>query len=139
MMGPTYRAPVKGAMIAVVDDDESVRDSTRTLLRSVGYRVATFDSAERFLSAEGGDRSECIVLDVRMPGMDGLELQRRLKSSEHSIPIIFITGHGDGRMRRTAMDRGAVDFLLKPFNPSALVAAVRTALAGRPEPPPAMA
>ena len=132
-MGLSYRAPVKGAMIAVVDDDESVRDSTRTLLRSVGYQVSTFDSAERFLSSDGGVRSKCIVLDVRMPGMDGLELQRRLNSSEHSIPIIFITAHGDGRTRRMAMDRGAVEFLLKPFNPSALVAAVRSALASQTE------
>jgi CheY-like chemotaxis protein len=115
-------------MIAVVDDDESIRDSTKTLLRSSGYQVSTFESAERFLNSDATAQAECVILDVRMPGMDGLELQQRLNASQAGIPIIFVTAHGDARTRRLAMDRGAVDFLFKPFCANELVSAVQTAL-----------
>ncbi|MBI4903899.1 MAG: response regulator [Acidobacteria bacterium] len=118
-------------MIAVVDDDESIRDSTRTLLRSSGYQVSTFESAERFLNSDATAQAECVILDVRMPGMDGLELQRRLNASQAGIPIIFVTAHSDGRTRRLAMDHGAVDFLFKPFSANELVSAVQTALTRR--------
>ena len=114
--------------ISVVDDDESIRDSTRTLLRSAGYTVATFSSAELFLDSAGPARTRCIILDIRMPGMDGLELQRRLKSSQISVPIIFLTAHDDARSRRMALEQGAADFLCKPFDPKTLLAAVETAL-----------
>jgi CheY-like chemotaxis protein len=115
-------------MIAVVDDDESIRDSTRALLRSAGYQVATFESAEKFLDSDADAEAECVVLDVRMPGMDGLELQRRLNALGAGVPIIFLTAHDDARSRRLAMDGGAVDFLCKPFEANSLVTAVQTAL-----------
>src|SRR5271169_6349956 len=91
-----------GFVISIVDDDESIRDSTRQLLRSAGYQVATFDSAESFLDAGAVDKAECIILDVRMPGMDGLELQRRLNASGSEVPIVFVTAHDDASSRRQA-------------------------------------
>ncbi len=116
------------SLISVVDDDESIRDSTKTLLRSVGYRVATFESAELFLDSGAVEETECLILDVRMPGMDGLELQRRLKAADSGVPIIFVTAHDDRTKRRQAIEAGAVDFLGKPFEARALVVAVQTAL-----------
>jgi FixJ family two-component response regulator len=115
-------------MISVVDDDESIRDSTKALLRSAGYQVATYASAELFLDSDALAETECIILDVRMPGMDGLELQRRLNALETGIPIIFVTAHDDAMSRRLAIDAGAVDFLSKPFEAKALVATLETAL-----------
>ena len=93
----------------------------------------TFASAEHFLDSGALGETECLILDVRMPGMSGLDLQRRLKSSESAVPIIFITAHDDNANRRQAIDAGAVDFFGKPFEAAALVAAVRTALAGNKE------
>ena len=115
-------------MISVVDDDESVRDSTRTLLRSVGYKVATFESSELFLESGTLPDTDCLILDIRMPGMDGLELQRTLKVSDAHIPIIFVTAHGGRRNRQLAMDAGASDFFQKPFAASDLLGAIKTAL-----------
>ena len=115
-------------LISIVDDDESVRDSTRALLRSVGYPVATFDSGESFLTSEAAVATRCLILDLRMPGIDGLELQKRLKDEHRHVPVIFITAHGDERRRQQAMKAGAVEFFNKPFDASALVAAVQTAL-----------
>jgi CheY-like chemotaxis protein len=124
--------PRKGpSIISVVDDDESVRDSTRTLLRSAGYQVATFESAERFLDSGDLANTGCVVLDVRMPGMDGLELQRRLNASQADVPVIFLSAHDDARSRRLALDGGALDFLSKPFEAGALVTAVQVALMRR--------
>jgi CheY-like chemotaxis protein len=114
--------------VSVVDDDESIRDSMRTLLRSVGYQVATFASAELFLDSPAPAETQCIILDMRMPGMDGLELQRRLNASQVEAPVIFLTAHDDARNRRIAMDQGAADFLCKPFQPGALLLAIETAL-----------
>jgi CheY-like chemotaxis protein len=129
---PPEPAQSKGtSIISVVDDDESIRDATRTLLRSAGYQVATFESAERFLDSGALANTECVVLDVRMPGMDGLELQRRLNASQAGVPVIFLTAHDDARSRRLALDGGARDFLCKPFEAGALVTAVRAALARR--------
>ena len=118
----------RDSVISVVDDDESIRDSTKKLLRSAGYRVSTGASAELFLGSGDLPATNCIVLDVRMPGMDGLELQRKLKESHTGVPIVFLTAHDDARNRRLAMDNGAVDFLCKPFEANSLVNAVETAL-----------
>jgi len=122
-------------VISVVDDDESIREATKTLLRSAGYSVGTFASAEHFLDSGALGETRCLILDVRMPGMSGLDLQRRLKSSDSAVPIIFITAHDDNAYRRQAIDAGAVDFFGKPFEADALVAAVQTALAGNKERP----
>jgi CheY-like chemotaxis protein len=118
-------------MIAIIDDDESIRDSTNALLRSAGHKVRTFASAELFLDSGELSETECIVLDVRMPGMDGLELQRRLKASHADIPVIFVTAHDDATSRRAALDAGAVDFLSKPFQATMLVETVQMALTRR--------
>jgi RNA polymerase sigma factor (sigma-70 family) len=110
-----------GYAIFVVDDDKAVRDSLRWLLESVGHPVETYDSAREFLTAYNTNRSGCLVVDVRMPGMSGLELQELLASREISIPIIIITGHGDVPMAVQAMKAGAVDFIEKPFNDQVLL------------------
>ena len=115
-------------MISIVDDDESIRDSTKALLRSAGHQVATFESAELFLYSGAVSQTECMILDVRMPGIDGLELQRRLKASNVAVPIIFVTAHDDATSRRSAMEAGAVDFLSKPFQANALISTVQKAL-----------
>ena len=117
--------------ISIVDDDESVRKATRALLRSVGYRVETFASAELFLESTALRDTDCLVLDVRMPGIDGLELQRRLSDSRSDAPIIFVTAHDDNSTRRAVMDRGAANFLYKPFDAAEFVAAVEIAIQSR--------
>lgn len=116
-------------MVSVVDDDESVRDSTKALLRSAGYQVKTYASAELFLDSGALAETECVVLDLGLPGIGGLEMQRRLKRSHPEAQIVFLTAHDDARNRRLAMEGGAVDFLSKPFEANALVTAVRTAIA----------
>lgn len=115
-------------LISVVDDDESIRDSTRMLLRSAGYEVATFESGELFLKSDAVIFTGCLILDIRMPGMNGLELQRLLNLSDAGVPIIFVTADYDGNGRQLAMDAGARDFLEKPYVASELLAAIRTAL-----------
>ena len=102
-------------VVFVVDDDPSIRDALTSLLRSVGLRVETFESARAFLTRQPSDVPGCLVLDVRLPGLSGLELQRELSEAEMHIPIIFITGHGDIPMTVQAMKAGAVEFLTKPF------------------------
>ena len=116
-------------MIGIVDDDSSLRRSLRNLLMSVGYRVETFESAEAFL--QSGDRDEigCVVLDVRMAGMNGLELLRHLVASGSRIPVIILTAHGDDETRRQSLEAGAVAFLEKPVRSPVLLDAVRAALA----------
>ena len=118
----------KAALISVVDDDDSVRESLRGLLRSVTFGVEVFASAEEFLSSDRMRETDCLILDVRMPGMSGLELYRRLVSSHPYMPVIFITAHGDEELRSRALRGGAVDYLLKPFSDDALLNAVQTAL-----------
>jgi CheY-like chemotaxis protein len=118
--------------ISVVDDDESTRDLLETLLRSAGYQVATFASAESFLKSAELLETECLILDIRMPGMDGLELQRRANSTHPDIPIIFLRPHDDLKNRCLATDASTADFLGKPIEADSLVAAVRTALIRRP-------
>ncbi len=120
--------------ISVVDDDESVRDAAKTLLRSVGYSVRTFASAEGLLNSGALGETECLILDVRMPGIDGLELQRRLNAEGFRVPIIFISAHSDGPLRRQVIEAGAVDLLNKPFAASTLLANVETVLGDPPRP-----
>ena len=115
-------------IVFIVDDDLSVRRSTERLVRAAGLEVQTFTSAREFLEHQRPDRPACLVLDVRMPGLSGIDLQGELKQSGIHLPIIFITGHGDIPMSVRAMKAGAVEFLTKPFRSRALVDAVRTAL-----------
>jgi FixJ family two-component response regulator len=114
--------------ISVVDDDDSVRESLGGLIRSVGFGVMVFGSAEEFLTSDRLRDTDCLILDVRMPGMNGLELQRRLATNHFAIPIIFITAHGDEEARVRALNGGAVEYLLKPFSEEALLRAIDTAL-----------
>jgi FixJ family two-component response regulator len=116
------------ATVFVVDDDAAMRDSLRDLIRSVGLRVELFDSAQDFLRSERPDIPGCLVLDVRMPGQSGLDLQRRLNEAGAAIPIIFITGHGDVPMGVHAMKAGALEFLTKPFRDQDLLDAIQQAL-----------
>ncbi|PYJ14463.1 MAG: two-component system response regulator [Verrucomicrobia bacterium] len=115
-------------LISVVDDDDSVRESLGGLIRSVGFAVKVFASAEEFLNSDHLRNTHCLILDVRMPGMNGLELQRQLAASDRKIPVIFITAHGDEEVRSRALNGGAVDYLLKPFSEEALLNAIDAAL-----------
>lgn len=118
----------KNTVVFVIDDDPSVRKSLSRLLRSVGHSVETFSSAEEFLAREHFDGIGCILLDVQMPGLSGMDLQAELSKAETSMPIVFITGHGDIPMSVEAMRKGAVHFLIKPFDDNDLLAAVREAI-----------
>ena len=117
------------ALVFVVDDDAPLRESLQDLLRSVGLRVAAFASAQEFLHSKRPEVPGCLVLDVRLPGLSGLELQQRLAEADIEIPIIFITGHGDIPMSVRAMKAGAVEFLTKPFRDQELLDAIQQALA----------
>ena len=114
--------------VFVVDDDEAVRDAIGLLLTSAGFAVETHGSSEAFLAAYGTARPGCFVLDVRMPGMSGLDLQARLASDGNRIPIVIISGHGDIPMAVAAVKAGALDFIEKPFDESRLLNAVRRAI-----------
>jgi FixJ family two-component response regulator len=116
------------AKISIVDDDESVREAISSLLKSVGYRTELFASAEEFLRSAHHQETQCLILDIRMPGMSGLELQRHLVAAGSSIPIIFITGHGDEEAQADAVCERAVAFLGKPFSEDALLSAIQLAL-----------
>jgi len=115
-------------MVFVVDDDPSVRSSLKFLFSTVGLQVESFDSADAFLHKKTPDAPSCLVLDVRLPGLSGLDFQRELAARNTPIPIIFITGHGDIPMSVRAMKAGAVEFLTKPFRDQDLLDAVRIAL-----------
>jgi FixJ family two-component response regulator len=117
-----------GTTVYVVDDDEGVRDALSSLFRSVGLGARTFSSARDFLAANLADTPGCLVLDVRLPGLSGLDLQHELADRGIAIPIIFITGHGDIPMTVRAMKAGAVEFLTKPFRDESLLAAVEAAV-----------
>ena len=119
---------IETALISIVDDDESIREAIQSLLRSVGFRAKTFASAEQFLQFDQIENTACLILDVRMPGMSGLELQRRLMATQCHIPIVFVTAHGDEEVRSRALQEGAVEFLLKPFSEEALLNAIQAAL-----------
>jgi FixJ family two-component response regulator len=116
-------------IVFIVDDDASVCKGLERLMRSVGLRAETFASAREFLQRQRYDGPACLVLDVRLPGLSGLDLQETLAAAEHPIPIIFITGHGDIPMSVRAMKSGAVDFLSKPFDDWDLLDAIREAIA----------
>lgn len=115
-------------LIHVVDDEPDVRDALRLLLHSLGYQVRTYASAQEFLDTYQAAATGCLVLDVRLPGMNGMELQRQLKALGIAIPIVFISGHGDIPMAVRAVQAGAVDFLEKPFNDQDLLDRVERAL-----------
>ena len=116
-----------GRLVYVVDDDDAMRDSLRWLLESAGYRVCSYCSAERFLAAYKPDDGACLVLDVRMAGLSGLELQQELNRRGASLPIIFVTGHGDVPMAVDALKNGAFHFLEKPFKDAQLLALIEQA------------
>jgi FixJ family two-component response regulator len=115
-------------MISVVDDDASVRESLQSLLRSVGLAVRVFGAAEEFLNSDHLRETNCLILDVRMPGMSGIELHRDLVASRSRVPVIFITAHGDDHARSQALSDGAVAYLLKPFSEEELLEAVGASL-----------
>jgi FixJ family two-component response regulator len=119
---------VTGKMVAVIDDDESYRVAVQRLLKTADLSVQSFDSAEAFLNSGQQHETGCLIADIRMPGMSGLELQSKLNSDHCPIPTIFITAHGDEKMRLQAMRSGAVKFLMKPFEGETLLEAVRVAL-----------
>ena len=115
-------------LISVVDDDESIRESLPDLLREFGFEARVFTSAEEFLASEAVGATNCLLLDVAMPGMTGPDLQRELKVREQSIPIVFITAQRDGSVRPRLIAQGAVDCLFKPFEPTDLLEALNAAL-----------
>jgi FixJ family two-component response regulator len=118
----------KTKLVAVVDDDDLLRDGIRRLLKASGLGAVAFESAEGLLKSGQLQEIACLIADVRMPGMSGLELQAKLKAERCPIPIIFITAHGDARMRIQAMRNGAVEFLTKPFDNAVLLEVVHAAL-----------
>jgi FixJ family two-component response regulator len=115
-------------LVAIVDDDESVQRALQDLIESDGLSSLCFGSAEQFLDSEARNKAACLIADIRMPGMSGLELQAKLKAERCQIPIVFITAHGDAEMRILAMREGAVEFLSKPFDDSVLLGIVHAAL-----------
>lgn len=118
----------KPLLVSVVDDDESVRESLPDLLRQFGFAAAGFSSAEAFLASSEINETSCLLLDIAMPGMSGLELQQELSRRQQDIPIVFITAHGDRADRARLLARGAVECLDKPFSEAALLAALNAAL-----------
>ena len=121
-------ASATASVVFVVDDDASVRDSLGRLISSVGFKVETFANARAFLGARRPDAPGCLVLDVRLPGLSGLDLQRELAETDAALPIVFLTGHGDIPMSVQAMKAGAVEFLTKPFRQQNLLDAIRSAI-----------
>jgi FixJ family two-component response regulator len=120
----------KGKVVAVIEDDESYRGAIQRLLKSAGLSVQSFASAEDFLSSGLKHETGCLITDIRMPGMSGLDLQAKLNADQCPTPTIFITAHGDEEMRLQAMRGGAVKFMVKPFDCAALLESVRVALEG---------
>ena len=118
-------------VVSIVDDDISVRRSTRRLLRSSGFRAEAFASAEEFLDSKSRAETACLILDLRMPGMNGLELQRRLSQNGHGVPIIFLSAQASEEDERSALSAGAIHFLRKPISKEDLLNAIRDAI-GRP-------
>ena len=115
-------------LVAIVDDDQSVQRSLQDLIESDGLSALCFSSAEQFLDSQARSKVACLIADIRMPGMSGLELQAKLKAERCRVPVIFITTHGDAEMRTLAMGDGAVEFLTKPFNDAVLLEVVHAAL-----------
>jgi len=115
-------------LISVVDDDESVREALSGLLRSLGFAVSAFASAEEFLASDQLASADCLILDVRMPGMGGIELQRQLVAGHYEIPVIFITAHEEDWMRARSLSGGVGAVLIKPFSEEAILSAIHSAL-----------
>jgi FixJ family two-component response regulator len=115
-------------LVAIVDDDESLQSALQDLIESEGLSTLCFGSAEQFLDSDARQKAACLIADVRMPGMSGLELQAKLKAERSRIPIIFITAHGDAETRSLALRDGAVQFLTKPFDDRVLLEIVHAAL-----------
>lgn len=118
----------KPQLVAIIDDNELVRSSLEGLMKFVGFPALAFAHAEEFLSCERKSEIACLILDIRLPGMSGLELQAKLNAEQCRIPIIFITAHGDEKARMRALRAGAVEFLTKPYDDDALIQSVRAAL-----------
>jgi FixJ family two-component response regulator len=127
-MSNQEKGATQRSLVAVVDDDESVRESLPDLLREFGFAAQTFSSAEEFLASERIRETRCLILDIAMPGMTGLDLQRELKVRGYEIPIIFITAQKDEAVRARAFEQGAAEFLLKPFSDTALLEALNKSL-----------
>jgi FixJ family two-component response regulator len=117
-------------LISVVDDDEPIREAINELISSLGYRSVKFASAEEFLSSDRLSDTSCVITDVRMPGLSGIDLQSHLIAQGHTMPIIFITAHADEMTRSRALSAGAIGFLGKPFNEGCLIKCLDTALSG---------
>jgi len=115
-------------LVSIVDDDESIRQAMESLLAGFGFQVELFSSANEFLSSPHLSDTDCLILDIQMPGMNGLKLQYQLAARDHPVPIIFLTAHGNMRNLEQAMRHGAIAFLRKPFNAGELLQALRTAL-----------
>jgi FixJ family two-component response regulator len=115
-------------LVSVVDDDESVRESLPDLLREFGFAAQAFASAEEFLTSNSVGQTDCLILDIAMPGMSGPELQRELSLRRQEIPIVFVTANGDETIRPRMIEQGAVDCLFKPFGEAALLRAINAAL-----------
>ena len=126
-MGMTKRAR-EPYLVSIVDDDKAVRDALGNLLESVGLQVEAFASAEEFVNFSNVNRRSCLILDVQLPRMSGLELQQRLSNKSDSVPIIFITAHANEELRNRALQEGAVSFLYKPFSSEDLLSAVHSTL-----------
>lgn len=119
---------IEAPLISVVDDDESMRQALESLLKSIGFRVAVFTSAPEFCEAPEFHTSDCLILDVRMPGMGGLALQKRLLEKSSPVPVVFISAHGERNERKQALANGAIAFLQKPFDDSSLLDSVGDAI-----------
>jgi FixJ family two-component response regulator len=115
-------------LIAIVDDDESVRESTKSFITSLGFVAATFASAEEFLESGIVQRSSCLITDLQMPGMTGIDLQCRLIAEGHHLPLIFITAYPEAKARKRALEAGALGFLNKPFSPEDMISCLNEAL-----------
>jgi FixJ family two-component response regulator len=120
---------MKSSLVAIVEDDDLMRDALQDLLNAGGLRSRAFASAEEFLNSGQQHEIACLIADIRMPGISGLELQARLNAEHYRIPTIFITAHGDAKLRMQALRSGAVEFLTKPFDDEALLESVQAALA----------
>jgi FixJ family two-component response regulator len=118
----------KPELVAIVDDDESIRSSLLGLMKAMDFRSQAFESAEEYLKSGEQRNTACLITDIRLPGISGLELQSKLNADRHRIPIIFITGHGDEKVRMQALRAGAVEFLMKPFDDQAMIDSIRAAL-----------
>jgi FixJ family two-component response regulator len=125
---PIMAGQDKARLVAIVDDDDSIRSALQGLMKEAELPAVAFASAEEFLYSGKQQQTACLIVDIRMPGMSGLELQARLNTERHRIPIIFITAHGDEDMRLRALRAGAVEFLAKPFDDEVLLDSIRAAL-----------